>query len=130
MGGDVHFIGGPIKVQGDVMLVQELHAIARQLDIDWETGLAGLLGDTLSYPLSRGLKQFFGIANRFASNMMRNTGDYLREEKELVPVRWEVDEFITDNRDLRADVDRVESRVNRLKARLDKLAMSAKGDAS
>lgn len=118
---DAHFIGGPVKVNGDVILVQELHGIGRQLDIDWESGLARLLGDTVSYPVSRGLRHLFGFANRVAGTLLQNTGEYLREEKELVPVRWEVEELLTDNRDLRADLDRVESRLARLKKRLDKL---------
>jgi ubiquinone biosynthesis protein UbiJ len=118
---EVHFIGGPVKVNGDVILVQELHSIGRQLDIDWESGLARIFGDTVSYPISRGLRHLFGFANRVANTFLQNTGEYLREEKELVPVRWEVEEFLTDNRDLRADLDRVESRLARLRRRIDKL---------
>lgn len=123
-----HFIGGPVKVHGDVLLVQELHSIARQMDIDWESGLARLFGDTLSYPVSRGLRHVFGFANRVANTFLQNTGEYLREEKELVPVRWEVEEFINDNRDLRADLDRLESRLARLKKRMDKLPDAAAKD--
>ncbi|MDP2226594.1 MAG: SCP2 sterol-binding domain-containing protein [Moraxellaceae bacterium] len=121
LSNDAQFIGGPVKVQGDVMLVQELHALARDLDIDWETGLARLLGNTVSYPVSRGLRGLFGFAERTAKVFLRNTGDYLREEKELVPVRWEVEEYITDNQDLRVDVERIEARLTRLKKRMDKL---------
>lgn len=122
---DAHFIGGPVKVNGDVILVQELHSIFRDLDIDWETGLSRFLGDTLSYPVSRGVKQLFGFANRVANTFLRNTGEYLQEEKELAPVHWEVEEFINDNRDLRADLDRLESRAARLTKRLEKLDTTA-----
>lgn len=118
---EAHFIGGPVKVNGDILLVQELHSIARDMDIDWETGLSRILGDTFSYPVSRGLHHLFGFANRVTATFLRNTGDYLREEKELVPVKWEVEEFLNDNRDLRVDLDRLESRLARLLKRLDKL---------
>ncbi|MFN3586944.1 MAG: SCP2 domain-containing protein [Moraxellaceae bacterium] len=118
---EAHFIGGPVQVAGDVVLVQELHAIARDLDIDWETGLARLLGNNLSYPVSRGLRGLFGFAERTARVFLRNTGEYLREEKELVPVRWEVDEYLNDNQDLRADIERVEARLARMKKRVAKL---------
>jgi ubiquinone biosynthesis protein UbiJ len=126
---DAHFIGGPVKVNGDVILIQELHSIGRQLEIDWESGLARLLGDTVSYPVSRGLRQLFGFANRVANTLLQNTGEYLREEKELVPVPWEVEEFLNDNRDLRVDLDRIESRLTRLKRRLDKIDGSDKDSA-
>lgn len=129
LSNDAHFIGGPVKVGGDVVLVQELHAIGRQLDIDWETGLSRLLGDTVSYPVSRGLRHLLGFANRVANTFLQNTGEYLREEKELVPVQWEVEEFLTDNRDLRVDLDRLESRLTRLKRRLEKLEDSGKDPA-
>jgi ubiquinone biosynthesis protein UbiJ len=127
LSSEAHFIGGPVKVNGDVTLVQELHGIARQMDIDWESGLARLLGDTLSYPVSRGMRRLFGFAQRAARTFLDNTGEYLREEKELVPVRWEVEEFVTDNRDLRADLDRLESRLARLRRRLDTLDKPADG---
>ena len=55
---------------------------------------------------------------------LRNTGEYLQEEKEIVPVRWEVDEYLNDNQDLRADVERVEARLERLKKRVSKLDTS------
>jgi ubiquinone biosynthesis protein UbiJ len=125
---DIHFIGGPVKINGDVLLIQELHIIGRQLDIDWESGLARLLGDTVSYPISRGLRHLFGFANRVASTLLQNTGEFLSEEKELVPVRWEVEEFLTDNRDLRADLDRVESRLARLQKRVAKVEASGTPD--
>lgn len=118
LSNDAHFIGGSVKVNGDVLLVQELHSIARQMDIDWESGLARLLGDTLSYPVSRGMRTLFGFAHRVASTFLQNTGEYLSEEKDLVPVRWEVDEYINDNRDLRANLDRLESRLARLHKRV------------
>ncbi|MDQ8036757.1 MAG: SCP2 sterol-binding domain-containing protein [Pedobacter sp.] len=127
---DAHFIGGPVKIGGDVMLVQELHAIARDMDIDWESGLSRVFGDTVSYPVSRGLKHLFGFANRVANTFLQNTGEYIREEKELVPVRWEVEEFLNDNRDARADLDRVESRLARLQKRLDKIAAADTKDSS
>lgn len=124
LSNEAHFIGGPVKVHGDVILVQELHALARDLDIDWEAGLSRLFGNTLSHPVSQGLKGLFGFARRTADVFLRNTGEYLQEEKEIVPVRWEVDEYLNDNQDLRADVERVEARLERLKKRVSKLDTS------
>lgn len=121
---NAHFIGGPVKVHGDVMLVQELHALARDLDIDWEAGISRIFGDTISHPVSQGLRGLFSFAKRTADVFLRNTGDYLREEKEIVPVRWEVDEYLNDNQDLRADVERMESRLARLQKRVTKLDTS------
>lgn len=82
------------------------------------------MGDTFSHPVSRGLKSLFSFAKRTTDVFLRNTGEYLQEEKEIVPVRWEVDEYLSDNQDLRADADRVEARLDRLKKRVSKLDTS------
>lgn len=115
---NAHFIGGPIKVNGDIQLIQQLHHIATHLDLDWETGLSRLIGDNFAQPLSLGVKQLFNFASRFSQSLLQNTGDYLKEEQEILPVQWEIDEFINDNRDLRSDIERLEARITRLQKRI------------
>ena len=66
----------------------------------------------------------FKNCKRTTDVFLRYTGEYLQEEKEIVPVRWEVDEYLSDNQDLRADADRVEARLDRLKKRVSKLDTS------
>ena len=46
-----------------------------------------------------------------------NSQEYLREEQALLPARWEIDEFIEATRDLRADTERLEARLQRLAQR-------------
>lgn len=116
---ETHFLSGPVSVNGDVRLVQALHAIARDLDINWETGLSRLFGKPLVRPVSRGIQQLVGFANRMAGQFLQQAGSRLRDEQALAPLRWELDEFQNDNRDLCADLDRLESRLARLQKRLD-----------
>jgi ubiquinone biosynthesis protein UbiJ len=46
--------------------------------------------------------------------MGENIREYLQEESRDAPSRYEVDKFAADVSTLRDDVDRIESRINRL----------------
>jgi ubiquinone biosynthesis protein UbiJ len=54
-----------------------------------------------------------------------NSSEYLQEEQELLPVRWEINEFVQESEDLRADVERLEARLQRLQQRVAKLTAAA-----
>lgn len=114
-------IGGPIQVRGDTGLVQQLAAIARDLDIDWEEALSQLMGDVAAHRLGQQVRGALSFGRRLARTFFQNSGEFLREEMEVVPVRWEVDELHQDVDDLRADTDRLEARLARLGKRLDAL---------
>lgn len=120
-------IGGPLRVHGQVQLIEQLHGIAKQLDIDWEEPLAMLFGDGPSHQLGQQVRGLFGFARKAARTFLQNSTEYLQEERELLPVKWEVEEFIEDSRDLRADVERVEARLQRLQQRIDRLAPATAG---
>lgn len=114
-------IGGPIQVRGDTGLVQQLSAIARDLDLDWEEALSQLMGDVAAHRLGSQVRGALSFGRRLARTFFQNSGEFLREEMEVVPVRWEVDEFHHDIDDLRADTDRLDARLARLGKRLDAL---------
>ena len=114
-------IGSGIKVHGNTQLVQELHAIVRELDIDWEEPLARLFGDVAASQVGRQVRGFLGFAQKAARTFFLNTSEYLQEEKNILPVRWEMDEFLGDSQDMRADAERLEARLQRLEKRIKSL---------
>lgn len=115
-------IGGPIRIQGNTQLVHELYAIARDLDIDWEEPLSRLFGDVTASQVGRQMRGLLGLAQKTARTFFLNTSEYLQEEKNILPVKWELEDFLKDSQDLRADTDRVEARLSRLEQKLQKLA--------
>lgn len=119
---DPELVGGAIRINGNVGLVQELHSIVRQLDIDWEEPLSRLFGDVAASQVGRHVRGLLGFAQRAAKTLLLNTGEYLQEEKNILPVRWEMDEFLTDCQDLRADSERLEARLKRLEQRITRIA--------
>lgn len=116
-------IGGPLRVHGQVQIVEQLHAIAKQLDIDWEEPLALLFGDIASHQLGQQVRGLFGFARKAAKTFLMNSTEYLQEERDMLPVRWEIDEFVNESQDLRSDVDRLEARLQRLQQRLERLKL-------
>jgi ubiquinone biosynthesis protein UbiJ len=118
---DPELVGSSIKVHGNTQLVQELHAIVRELDIDWEEPLARVFGDVTASQLGRQVRGLFGFAQKAAKTFFLNTSEYLQEEKNVLPVRWELDDFLNESQDLRADGERVEARLARLEKRIKTL---------
>jgi len=115
-------IGGPLRVHGQVQLIEQLHAIGRQLDIDWEEPLAMLFGDAASHQLGQQMRGLFGFARKAAQTFLMNSSEFLQQEQDMLPVRWEVESFIDESQDLRADLERLEARAARLRQRADALA--------
>lgn len=111
-------IGGAIRVQGQVQVLEQLQAIVKQLDIDWEAPLANLFGDIAGHQLGQRARGLFGFARNAARTFLRNSTEYLQEERAILPVRWETEEFTAAVEDLRADGDRLEARLSRLEQRL------------
>lgn len=114
-------IGGPVKVHGNTQLVQELYGIARELDVDWEEPLSRVFGDVAASQVGRQVRGLLGFAQKAAKTFFLNTSEYLQEEKNILPVRWELDDFLKDSQDLRADAERLDARMARLEQRLKKL---------
>ncbi len=115
-------IGGPLRVHGQVQLIEQLHAIGKQLDIDWEEPLGMLFGDIASHQIGQQVRGLFGFARKAAKTFLMNSSEYLQQEQALLPVRWEIEEFIEESQDLRADVERLEARTQRLQQRAASLA--------
>lgn len=100
-----------LHIEGDVLFLQTLHNIGLQLDIDWESSLSQLLGDVLAQPIGQGLRRLFDFAKQAAQSFLQHSGDFLREESQLLPHKWQVDDFIEEVQELRIDIERFEARI-------------------
>ena len=113
------FSVGELQITGNTALLQELHAIAGTLDIDWESALSRLVGDAAAHQIGEGLKGFFRFATQAASDIFNNTTTYLRESGQWFPPRWQVEDYIEEVQDLRSDIERFEARLAVVKQRLE-----------
>lgn len=115
---DIAPAGGDIEVAGDTRFVQELVAIARDIDIDWEEPLARILGDVAARQVGELLRGAAGFVRRAAVSLRQNSEDYLRYELGVFPSKHAVREFLRDVDELRLDTDRAAARITALRARV------------
>ncbi len=114
-------VDGPVRISGQVPLIQELYDILHHMDIDWEEPLARLLGNQGAHHMGRGVRQLINFTRQSARVMFQNSRDYLQEELGAIPMRWESDEAFTDIQDARSDTDRLQDRLSRLEQRIARL---------
>ena len=115
--GEGLFRGG-VEIDGDVELGTQIQRLFEQLDIDWEEHLSRLTGDIIAHQIGNTVRDLFAWGERAAEHLGRDSADYLQEEREVLPVDWEVEEFIQGVDTLRSDVDRIEARIKRLTKQL------------
>jgi ubiquinone biosynthesis protein UbiJ len=104
-----------VQIQGDASAGQFVAEFLKQLRPDWEDAWCDLLGEGPGYQVAQFLGQLKAGGQRLAESLRRNTREYLLEEnRELVSTR-EMDDFLDQVDDLRADLVRVERKLNALK---------------
>jgi ubiquinone biosynthesis protein UbiJ len=96
-----------------------LQNVLSDLNIDWEAPMVGLLGPIIGHQLAnllRGLTTTSKVAHQSAR---RQLSEFILEEARLSPPRAELDDFLGSVDDMVLRVDRAESRLKRLKNRVD-----------
>lgn len=115
--GEGLFRGG-VEIEGDVELGQQIQRVFEKIDIDWEEHLARLCGDVIAHQLGNVVRDLRDWMARSSDHLQQDVADYLQEERELLPVDWEVEAFYEQVDTLRSDVDRLEARLKRLEKKV------------
>ena len=106
---------GELDIEGDAALGQRLQRIFRNLDLDWEEPLARMFGDPLGHEIGRAARTALAWHRQALKTFGLNAAEYFQEEARLLPVRYEVEAFLNGMDGMRADVDRLAARIQRLK---------------
>ena len=114
-------INGGLELEGDSAPLLELQHILAALDIDWEAPLVATLGDVAGHQLAQMLRHTFAWGKQAATSLTRQLAEFIHEEARLSPPRLEVEDFYRDIQELGLRVDRLQSRTERLRLRLQKL---------
>lgn len=114
-------INGDLELSGDSAPLIELQKILAELDVDWEAPLVSALGDVAGHQLAQMLRHAFTWGRQASAGLSRQLAEFIQEEARLSPPRLEVEDFYRDVHELTLRVDRLESRVARLRQRLHKL---------
>ena len=111
-------VAGNLEIVGDVGLAQHFQNIMKDIDLDWEEQLSQWVGDTAARKLSLFGKRTLKFLWESKRTFEMNISEYLLYEKEALPVKTEVDDFISSVDNLRNDVERMKIRIDRLQRRV------------
>ena len=126
--GARQLFSGRIALSGDTELAQRFGNTLAGLDIDWEEQLARLTGDVIAHQAGRRVRQGRDHVRRLAATFGDNLGEYLTEEKRLLPARHEVEDHVAEIERLRDDVERAAARLDRLARRAAERGRRGDGD--
>lgn len=111
--------GPEVHLDGDSGVLLELAGILQDLDLDWEYQLARWLGPVASPLLAGHLRSSAGWASRSVDSLRLSLADYLSEESRSLVGQREADARF-------AELDRLKLALDRLDARIERLAQRHK----
>lgn len=106
---------GQVVIDGDMQLGQKFQRILEELEIDWEEPLSKLIGDIAAHQVGDMVRQFSGWAKSALNSLSMTTAEYFQEETRDVVNPVEIERFANQVDGIRADVDRLEQRVQKLR---------------
>ncbi len=107
---------GDVTLSGDMDVARALQKLLAAADIDLEEELSRHVGDVFAHQIGNSVRGMMRWGREVARRLELDSGEYLVEEKYLVPARCEVTGFLDDVDALRADLERLEQRWQRLQA--------------
>ncbi len=106
---------GDVTITGDVETGQAFKAALDDMDIDWEEQLSHLTGDIIAHQAGNAWRHLRTVVRSGSATLQQDLGEYLKEELRLVPSRVEIGNLAADISRTRADTDRLEARIRRLR---------------
>ena len=103
-----------VQINGDANTGQFFAKWLKNLQPDWEEAWCDLLGDGMGVRVSNFAKGILDIGQRFKSSLISNTTEYLVEESRDLISPTEMEDFLDDVDDLKADTARLEQQIKLL----------------
>ena len=114
-------INGNLEIEGDSAPLIELQQVLSRIDMDWEAPLVDTLGDVAGHQLAELLRSIFSWGRSAGDSLRRQVSEFILEEARLSPPKLELEDFYRDVQSLGMQLERLESRSQRLKQRLNRL---------
>ena len=105
---------GKVDIEGDLATAQQIQALMANMSIDFEGLLAARTGDVFARQVGRGVRAGIGWVRHAHAALERDLSEYLRFELGLLPVREDIEVFVSECASLAEDVDRLRARVQRI----------------
>lgn len=102
------------KIEGDTHLATELAKVFSNMRWDYEDDLSKIVGDVPAYKLGELGRQTVNTMKETGINLTEMLSEYWQEEKPMIAKKRHVEQFNAEVDTLRADVERLEKRLNKL----------------
>lgn len=116
-------LASALEISGDLRLAQDFQRALQGFEPDWEERLARWVGDLPARKINNAVKSGAGFLAQLADKIGMDLVEYAQYEKEFLPDEHEVREFS------RA-VDVLLTDLERLKRRIERLQLQARGDGA
>ena len=103
-----------IKIDGDTHLATELAKVFSHMRWDYEDDLSKLVGDVPANKIGEISRHAVTTVKETTTNLADMLSEYWQEEKPMLAKKRHVEQFNAEVDTLRADVERLEKRLNKL----------------
>ena len=107
---------GEIKLQGDAEIARQFQSLLSELNIDWESALADIIGDIPAHFFGQKIRQGFSWGKQTQQSLTANIEEHLHEESRLLPNRIELQAQFSEIDNLRLSTERLEARLAKLRS--------------
>lgn len=107
---------GEIKLQGDAETAHQFQSLLSELNLDWESALADIIGDVPAHFFGQKIRQGASWGKQTQQSLTANIEEHLHEESRLLPNRIELQSQFAEIDSLRLSAERLEARLQKLKA--------------
>ncbi|MCF6288861.1 MAG: hypothetical protein L3J53_06460 [Proteobacteria bacterium] len=104
-----------VQINGDANTGQFFAKWLKSLQPDWEEAWCDLLGDGMGVRVSNIAKGILELGKKFKNSLISNTSEYLVEESRDLISPTEMEDFLDDVDDLKADTERLEQQIKALR---------------
>jgi len=106
---------GQMQITGDLELGQRFQKILKNIDIDWEEHLSGFVGDAIAHRVGHVARRVRGWTRHAAQTLRQDFSEVMIEELQVAAHPGAVQNFMDRVDRMRADVDRLEKRIQKFK---------------
>ncbi|ANF56970.1 ubiquinone biosynthesis accessory factor UbiJ [Halotalea alkalilenta] len=105
---------GRLAVRGDIQLLHQVRTLLLDLDVDWEGGLAELVGETPAQALALGIRRLAAFGVRSGRELREDLREYALEEGRLLAGRDQLAVAREQLTLLEISIDRLQARLARI----------------
>jgi len=107
---------GEIKLQGDAEIASQFQSLLSELNLDWESALASIMGDIPAHFLGQKIRQGASWGKQTQQSLTANIEEHLHVESRLLPNRIELQAHFSEIDNLRLSTERLEARLAKLRS--------------